>query len=77
MSRSVRRNSKFKFHQGKRTSWKKSKQFVNRYNRRRVRYSLRKGDEFLPIEWRLSRWDWDYCKEYIPLESLWEGSLRK
>lgn len=65
MSRLFRKHSIFKFHSGRNESWKKWKVFVNRYNRRRVRCSLKKGDEFLPIEWRLCHWDWDFVKEYI------------
>lgn len=65
MSRSRRKHSIFKYDTGRRVSWKEWKEFANRYNRRRVRYALRKGDEFLPIEWRLCHWDWDFAKVYI------------
>ncbi|HIT15003.1 MAG TPA: hypothetical protein IAA88_01295 [Candidatus Avimuribaculum pullicola] len=56
----------FKFHSSPRISWKEWKQFANRYNRRRNKLLLNNGHDDILVEWRLCRWDYDFCKEYRP-----------
>lgn len=70
MSRSVRKHTIVKYGGNLRASWKSCKQDINRYNRRKSRLSIKKGDEYPYRDMKLCQWDWDFCKWYYNAAAL-------
>lgn len=68
MSKSIRKHTILKYGGNPRESWKESKIFANRYNRRVARGILRGGGEYFPKDKKLCVWDWDFCKWYFTSE---------
>lgn len=64
MSRSVRKHPLYKWTFDVRASWKYSKTELHRYNRRKIRLSLRRGDEYPTEALKLGYWGWDFVKLY-------------
>lgn len=62
MSRSMKKHIITKFGCKTRDLWKEFKTSANRYNRRKAKEVIFRGEEILPKARKLCSWDYEFCR---------------